>query len=66
MERQFTEETPQGIQDLQTLTYKQYPAGREKGLLVVGGAEKEAERKHTAIGCQRVGRKGRQRWRKKS
>ena len=27
---------------------------------------KEAERKHSHLGCQRVGRKGGQRWKKKS
>ena len=40
MERQFTQRARKGNTRVGTLTYKQYAAGRERGLLVVGGAEK--------------------------
>ena len=45
----------------------QYPAGRERGLLEIGGAEKRRELKGsiTTWECQRVGRKEGQRWKKK-
>ena len=46
---------------------QQYPPARERGLLVIGGAEKKSELKGTIATweCQRVGRKGRQRWKTK-
>ena len=49
------------------LTEQQYPGGRERGLLEIGGAEKKSEPKGSIATweCQRVGRKGGQRWRKK-
>ena len=40
VERQFTQRARKGDRRVGTLTYKQYPAGRERRLLVVGGAEK--------------------------
>ena len=45
----------------------QYPAGRERGLLEIGGAEKRRELKGsiTTWECQSVGREGGQRWKKK-
>ena len=54
-----------GIQELGP--EPQYPAGRERGLLEIGGAEKKSEPKGSIATwkCQRVGRKGGQRWRKK-
>ena len=68
MERQFTQRARKGNTRVGTLTYKQYPAGRERGLLVVGGAEKARKVKGSIAtwGCQRVERKGGQRWRKKA
>ena len=45
---------------------QQYPAGRERGLLEIGGAEKrQLKGSITTWECQRVGRKGGQRWKKK-
>ena len=46
---------------------QEYPSGRERGLLVIGGAETKSELKGSIATweCQRVGRKGGQRWRKK-
>ena len=46
---------------------QQYPAGRERGLLEIGEAEEKSELKGsiTSWECQRVGRKGGQRWKKK-
>ena len=45
----------------------QYLAGTERGLLEIGGAEKKSELKGSIATweCQRVGRKGGQRWKKK-
>ena len=65
MERQFTQPA-NGIQELEP--EQQYPGGRERGLLVFGGAERKSELKGTIATweCQRVGRKGGQRWKKKS
>ena len=64
MERQFTQPA-KGIQELEP--EQQYPGGRERGLLVIGGAERKSELKGSIATwkCQRVGRKGGQRWRKK-
>ena len=65
MERQFTQPA-NGIQELEP--EQQYPGGRERGLLVFGGAERKSELKGSIATweCQRVGRKGGQRWKKKS
>ena len=64
MEKQFTQPA-NGIQELEP--EQQYPGGRERGLLVIGGAERKSELKGgiATWECQRVGRKGGQRWRKK-
>ena len=64
MERQFTQPA-KGIQELEP--EQQYPGGRERGLLVIGGAERKSELKGgiATWECQRVGRKGGQRWKKK-
>ena len=65
MEKQFTQPA-KGIQELEP--EQQYPGGRERGLLVIGGAERKSELKGgiATWECQRVGRKGGQRWKKKS
>ena len=65
MERQFTQPA-KGIQELEP--EQQYPGGRERGLLVIGRAEKKSELKGgiATWECQRVGRKGGQRCKKKA
>ena len=49
MKRQFTQTACKGDTRLGALAYRQYPAGRERGLLVTGGAEKKSELKGSIV-----------------
>ena len=62
METQCTQTAREGIQEFGPwLTEHQYPGGRERGLLEIGGAEgkKRAERKHSHLGVPESWKEGR-------
>lgn len=62
METQCTQTAREGIQEFGPwLTEHQYPGGRERGLLEIGGAEgkKRAERKHSHLGVPESWQEGR-------